>query len=63
LDADRKFAHDMKNLMGIIIGYTDLVLGDMPSDDPKRPDIDEIRKAGENAITLLNDWDARQRRS
>ena len=30
----------------------------MPADDPKRPDIDEIRKAGESAVVLLNDWDA-----
>ena len=45
LDADRKFVHDMKNMMGIIIGYSNLVLDEMPADDPERPDIDEIRKA------------------
>jgi two-component system, cell cycle sensor histidine kinase and response regulator CckA len=58
LDADRKFVHDMKNMMGIIIGYSNLVLDEMAPDDPKRPDIDEIRKAGEKAIALLNDWEA-----
>jgi signal transduction histidine kinase len=58
LDADRKFVHDMKNMMGIILGYSNLVLDEMAADDPRRPDIDEIRKAGESAIALLNDWDA-----
>ena len=57
MDADRKFVHDMKNLIGIIIGYSNLVLDEMPPDDPKRSDLAEIRNAGESAIVLLNDWD------
>jgi hypothetical protein len=57
LDADRKFVHDMKNLLGIIIGYSNLLLDEMPSEDPKRSDLAEMRTAGESAIVLLNDWD------
>ena len=57
---DRKFVHDMKNLMGIVIGYSNLLLDDMGPDDPKRPDLDEIRQAGESAVALLNEWDAGQ---
>ena len=57
MDADRKFVHDMKNLLGIIVGYTNLLLDEMPPDDPKRSDLAEIRTAGESAIVLLNDWD------
>jgi signal transduction histidine kinase len=57
LNADRKFVHDMKNLIGIIIGYSNLILDEMPPDDPKRSDLTEIRNAGESAIVLLNDWD------
>jgi hypothetical protein len=57
LDADRKFVHDMKNLIGIIIGYSNLILDEMPQNDPKRSDLTEIRNAGESAIVLLNDWD------
>ena len=57
MDADRKFVHDMKNLMGIIIGYSNLLLDEMPPDDPKRSDLAEIRTAGESAIVLLNDWE------
>ena len=53
MNADRKFVHDMKNMLGIIIGYSNLLLDDMPANDPRRPDVDEIRKAGEAAVALL----------
>jgi signal transduction histidine kinase len=49
----RTFAHDMKNFLGVIIGYANLLLDEMPADDPRRADIDEIRKAGENALALV----------
>jgi signal transduction histidine kinase len=52
----QKFVHDMKNMLGIIIGYSSLLLDEIPPDDPKRPDIDEIRKAGESALALLEHW-------
>lgn len=55
---DRKFVHDMKNMLGIVIGFSTLLLDDMSSDDPKRSDVDEIRKAGENALALLEKWQA-----
>ena len=48
----------MKNMLGIIIGYSNLLLDDMSPDDPKRADVDEIRKAGDNAVALLDKWDA-----
>ncbi len=48
----------MKNLIGMMIGNSNLVLDGMPADDPKRCDVDEIRKAGESAVVLLNEWEA-----
>ncbi len=54
----RRFVHDMKNMLGIIIGYSSLLLDDMAADDPRRPDVDEIRKAGEGALALLDHWNA-----
>jgi signal transduction histidine kinase len=51
--ADRKFVHDMKNMLGIVIGYSNLLLEDLPPGDPRREDINEIRKAGESALSLL----------
>ncbi len=48
----------MKNMLGIVIGYSHLLLDDMAADDPRRPDVDEIRKAGEAAVALLEARDA-----
>jgi signal transduction histidine kinase len=52
----RIFVHDMKNLLGIIIGFSTLVLDDMTPDDPRRADLDEIRTAGESALALVAKW-------
>lgn len=56
MNADSTFVHDMKNMLGIIIGYSNLLLDEIPADDPKRPDVEEIRKAGERALTILDTW-------
>src|SRR5207248_3251023 len=42
-------AHDFNNLLTAIIGYTDLVLERVPSDDPSALDISEIRAAADRA--------------
>ena len=54
MTAKRVFVHDMKNMLGIIMGYSNLLLDDLPSDDPRRHDVYEIRKAGETALALLD---------
>jgi signal transduction histidine kinase len=56
VNADSKFVHDMKNMLGIILGYSNLLLDEIPPDDPKRPDVEEIRKAGERALVILDTW-------
>ena len=56
MSVDSKFVHDMKNMLGIVIGFSTLLLDDMAPDDPRRADVDEIRKAGENALALLDQW-------
>ena len=48
----------MKNMLGIVIGYSNLLFDEIPADDPKRDDVAEIRRAGESALALLNDWAA-----
>jgi hypothetical protein len=48
----------MKNHLGIIIGYANLVLEELPPEDARRTDIDEIRKAGEAALALIEQWSA-----
>ena len=47
----------MKNMLGIVIGYSNLLLDEMPADDSKRVDVEEIRKAGEAALALLSTLD------
>jgi signal transduction histidine kinase len=54
----RSFVHDMKNYLGIVLGYANLLLEEMPADDPRRADLDEIRKAGDAAIQRLTQFTA-----
>jgi len=45
-------AHDFNNLLTVITGYADLLASDLPEDDPKRADIDEIVNAVGTAAAL-----------
>jgi hypothetical protein len=53
--------HQLKNHLSIIIGFCDLLLGDLAHDDPKRVDILEMRKAGQAALDLMPDLATRMR--
>jgi len=45
-------AHDFNNLLTAIQGYTSLLLADLGPDDPRREDLEEIRRASERAAEL-----------
>ncbi|HEX3703005.1 MAG TPA: ATP-binding protein [Vicinamibacterales bacterium] len=45
-------AHDFNNLLTAILGYTELLLVHRAEDDPDRPDLMEIQKAGQRAAAL-----------
>ena len=45
-------AHDLNNMMTIIMGFSDFLLGALGRDDSRRGDADEIRKAAERAMHL-----------
>lgn len=45
-------AHDFNNLLTVINGYSQLVFNRLPPDDPNRPRLAEIQKAGERAANL-----------
>ena len=38
-------AHDLKNQLGIVLGFLDLLIEDTPESDPRRADLLEVRKA------------------
>jgi hypothetical protein len=45
-------AHDFNNLLTVITSYSDLLLQDLPADDPRRDDVDQVRKAADGAAAL-----------
>lgn len=45
-------AHDLKNLLGVVLGFADVVLRDLDPDDPRREDVLEIKKAGQDALAI-----------
>ena len=45
-------AHDFNNVLTAIFGYSDLLLEQFTADDPRRADVQEIRRSAERAATL-----------
>jgi PAS domain S-box-containing protein len=45
-------AHDFNNLLTVISSYSDLLLDDLARDDPRRDDVEQVRKAAEGAAAL-----------
>lgn len=50
---DDKTRHDFKNHLGIILGFSEILLAEAPAGDPHRGDLEEIRKAATAALDLL----------
>jgi PAS domain S-box-containing protein len=55
-------AHDFNNLLTVITSYTEIMFTDLPSSDPLRADVDEIRKAANRAAALTRQLLAFSRR-
>src|SRR5262249_37977303 len=45
-------AHDFNNLLTVILGYCNMLLGNLKTDDPAHRRLAEIRDAGEKAASL-----------
>jgi signal transduction histidine kinase len=45
-------AHDFNNLLTAINGYSEMLLADLASDDPRRAHVEEIARAGERGAEL-----------
>jgi two-component system cell cycle sensor histidine kinase/response regulator CckA len=48
-------AHDLNNVLSGIVSYPDLMLMDMPEEDPMRPLLLTIRSCGEKAAAIIQD--------
>lgn len=55
-------AHDFNNLLTVIRGYSELLLSRLPSADPMRKDMEEIKKAADRATGLTRQLLAFSRR-
>ena len=55
--ADRTgdIAHDLNNMLGTMIGYTALILEDLPADDPNHDFLTKVVEAGAEAKHLVAD--------
>jgi signal transduction histidine kinase len=45
-------AHDFNNLLSIVLGYSSSIIADLPADSSLRPDLEQIRNAGQRATEL-----------
>lgn len=61
--SDDPLLHQFKNHLSVIVGFCDLLVRDLPQDDPKRQDVLEIRRAGLAAINMLPELSDRIRSS
>jgi two-component system, cell cycle sensor histidine kinase and response regulator CckA len=45
-------AHEVNNMMSVVLGFTDFVLADLPPDDRRRRDLERVRTAAGRAATV-----------
>lgn len=48
------FAHDLHNLLSVVITYVELARETLPDDHPAGADLVEIRAAARQAVALVN---------
>jgi PAS domain S-box-containing protein len=48
-------AHDLNNVMGILVGYSELLLDDIDKSSPLRSHVEYIKQGGERASAIIQD--------
>ena len=48
-------AHDLNNVLGIIVGYAEMLLLDEEKSSPRRPSLVHIQNGGQRAATIVQD--------
>jgi signal transduction histidine kinase len=51
-DPDRVLVHDFRNLLAVIVNYSELIAGETTDPEAVKADIAEIRTAAERALEL-----------
>jgi signal transduction histidine kinase len=52
-----RWRHDLKNQLGIVLGYSELALEDLNTARALRADLEEIQKAAQQAMALVDQLD------
>ena len=50
-----RWRHDLKNQLGIVLGYSELILQEMDQANPLRENVEEILKEVQNAPRLMGE--------
>ncbi len=53
MNIDPTGVHRLKNKLSVILGFCELLLSEMPDDDPHRADVEQILEAGKSALLEL----------
>jgi signal transduction histidine kinase len=53
--SNKHMAHGFSNVITAITGYTDLLLEQLPADDPRQRDVERIRDAADQAVKLTRE--------
>ena len=48
-------AHDLNNILGVLVGYSELLLLGMDEDNPQRKHVDNILKSGQRGAAVVQD--------
>jgi signal transduction histidine kinase len=48
-----RWQHDLKNQLGIVLGFSELLLNELDPDSAHRADVKEIHTAAQRALELL----------
>ena len=52
-----RWRHDLKNQLGIVLGFSEIVLQDLDETSTMRADVEEILKAAHRAMELVAEFD------
>jgi len=50
---DATWRHDLKNQLGVIVGYAELIQQGLEQSNPLRSEVDEILRAAQHALMLV----------